>query len=146
MAKTISNMCELNAALLPTMEGMVESMADRVYKTLNHFLHQYYDSYKPKSYRRTFDFLYSAVKVKPKRVGNSVVASVYIDYESMNNYYQASGHDVASWANEGLHGGLNVGKGTPHVWDDTMNHTVDNGQLLKLAVDYLRSKGFTVKS
>lgn len=145
MAKHIKNMDELAKALQPVMIGMVDELAERVYETLNHFLQEYYNSYDPKSYRRQFDFLRSAVKVKPKTVGNKVIASGYIDTDAMDNYYDASGFQVATWANQGLHGGLNVGSNTPHVWDDTMKTTVENGELLKLAMDYLKSKGFSVR-
>jgi len=146
MAKSINNMDELEKALLPTMSKMVDMMADRVYKTLNYFLQEYYNSYNPVSYRRQYDFLRSAVKVEPKIIRGKVVASVYIDYESMDNYYDASGLQVATWANQGLHGGLDVGNNTPHVWNDTMDSTISNGELLRLAINYLRSKGFTVKA
>lgn len=139
-------MDELEKALLPTMSKMVDMMADRVYKTLNYFLQEYYNSYNPVSYRRQYDFLRSAVKVEPKIIRGKVVASVYIDYESMDNYYDASGLQVATWANQGLHGGLDVGNNTPHVWNDTMDSTISNGELLRLAINYLRSKGFTVKA
>jgi len=146
MAKKISNMSQLSAALLPTMESMIGVMAERVYETLNYFLQEYYNDYSPEYYRRQYDFLRSAVKVEPKRIGNKVVASVYIDYGSMNNYYNATGFEVVSWANQGLHGGLDVGNNTPHVWDDTIENTVKNGELLKLAINHLKSKGFSVKA
>lgn len=146
MAKHISNMDELAKALQPAMIGMVDELAERVYQTLNHFLREYYNSYDPKSYRRQYDFLRSAVKVEPKVKGNKVVASVYIDTDSMDNYYNAAGYQVAQWANQGLHGGLDTNSKTPHVWDDTMDETVNNGELLKLAVQYLKSKGFSVRN
>ena len=145
MAKYISNMDELEKALLPTLKGMVDVMAERVYETLNYFLQEYYNSYNPMSYRRQYDFLRSAVKVEPKVVRNKVVAYVYIDTDSMDNYYNATGEQVATWANQGLHGGLDVGDNTPHVWDDTMRETVENGELLREAIKYLKSKGYTVK-
>ncbi len=145
MVKRVSNMNELAAALRPTMLGMVNEEAERVYQTLNYFLQEYYDSYDPKSYRRQRDFLRSAVKVEPKVKGNKVIASVYIDTDSMDSYYNATGYQVATWANQGLHGGLDVGNNTPRVWDDTIEETVNNGELLKLAIKYLRSKGFSVK-
>lgn len=145
MAKHISNMDGLAKALQPAMIGMVDELAERVYKTLNHFLQEYYNSYDPKSYRRQYDFLRSAVKVEPKVKGNKVVASVYIDTDSMDNYYNATGYQVAQWANQGLHGGLNTNSKTTHVWDDTMDKTVNNGELLKLAVQYLRSRGISVR-
>ena len=144
MAKHISNMDELAKALQSVMIGMVDELAERVYETLNYFLQEYYNSYDPKSYQRQYDFLRSAVKVEPKVKGNKVVASVYIDTDSMDNYYNATGYQVAQWANQGLHGGLNTNSKTPHVWDDTMDKTVNNGELLKLAVQYLKSKGISV--
>lgn len=144
MAKYINNMKELEKALMSTMTGIVDTMANKVYETLNYFLQEYYSSYSPSSYKRQFDFLRSAIKVDPKVVGNKVVAFVYIDTNSMDNYYNASGYQVAAWANEGLHGGLDVGDSTPRVWDDTMEETVNNGELLKAALEYLKSKGFSV--
>ena len=145
MAKSISNMDELEKVLMGEMAKMIDVLAERVYQTLNFFLQEYYNSYDPVSYRRQYDFLRSAVKVEPKIKGNKVEASVYIDTDSMDNYYNATGYQVASWANQGLHGGMNVGNGTPHVWNDTMDETVNNGELLKLAIQYLKSKGFSVR-
>ena len=144
MAKKISNMNQLQKALMPAMVKMTDTLAERVYETLNHFLQEYYNSYNPTSYRRQFDFLRSAVKVEPAAKGNIVVAYVYIDMDYMGNYYDATGHQVASWANEGLHGGTIEGDNTPHVWDDTIENTVSNGELLRLAVDFLKSKGIPV--
>lgn len=146
MGKYINNMDELQAALMPTMASMVDVLAERVYQTLNFFLQKYYNSYDPKSYRRQYDFLRSAVKVEPRVVRNKVVASVYIDTNSMDNYYNATGEQVATWANQGLHGGTVEGNNTPHVWDDTMDETINNGELLRLAVQYLRNKGISVRA
>ena len=137
-------MNQLQKALIPAMTGVVDVLAERVYETLNHFLQEYYNSYSPVYYRRQYDFLRSAVKVETKVKGNKVVASVYIDTDYMDNYYDATGEEVASWANQGLHGGTIEGNHTPHVWDDTVKTTIENGELLKLAVDYLRSKGISV--
>lgn len=146
MAKHISNMDDLQKALQPVMLGMVDTLAERVYETLNYFLQEYYNSYSPTSYRRQYDLLRSAIKVEPKVVGNKVAASVYIDTDAMDNYYNATGYQVASWANQGLHGGFNTGNNTPHVWDDTMYETINNGELLKLAMQYLKSKGFSARN
>jgi len=72
---------------------------------MNYFLQEYYNSYDPVYYRRSYDFLHSAIKTEAKVVGNKVVASVYIDTDSMDNYYEATGEEVATWANQGTHGG-----------------------------------------
>ncbi len=145
MAKHIKNINELARALQPTLLQMTDQLAERVYETLNYFLQDYYSGYDPSSYRRTKDFLHSAVKVDAHPYKGGVKASVYIDYESMNNYVNATGFQVVKWANEGLHGGMEVDH-KPHVWDDTMRETVDNGELLRMAVDYLKSHGFSVRS
>ena len=144
MAKKVSSMKQLQKALMPTMANMAGVLAERVYETLNYFLQEYYNSYSPVYYRRQFDFLRSAIKVEPKVKGNKVIASVYIDTDHLDNYYNATGEEVASWANQGLHGGTVEGNNTPHVWDDTVKNTVGNGELLKLAVGYLKSKGIPV--
>ena len=145
MAIRIINMKDLEKAIQPVLVNMVDQLADRVYKTLNYFLKEYYTGWTPSSYRRTRDFLYSAVKVEAKTYKGGAKAMVYIDYESMDNYVNATGFQVAVWANTGLHGGLSVSH-KPHVWDDTLENTIDNGSLLQLAIQYLRSQGFSVRT
>ena len=145
MAIHINNMDDLEKALQPMLIKMVDELADRVYETLNYFLQEYYEGWTPNSYQRTEDFLRSAVKTEAKPYKGGVRASVYIDYDSMDNYVNATGYQVATWANQGLHGGLSVSH-KPHVWDDTMDETINNGSLLDLAIQYLRSQGFSVRS
>lgn len=144
MAIHINNMNELAKALQPAMIGLVNQLADEVYKTLNYFLYDYYTGWTPTSYRRTEDFLRSAVKTEAKMAGNKCVASVYIDYEGMDDYVNVTGFQVATWANTGYHGGLSVSH-KPHVWDDTMDETINNDSLLNSAISYLKSKGFSVR-
>lgn len=145
MAIHVKNMKELNKALQPVMMGMVDKLADRMYETLNYFLQDYYAGYDPSSYQRTKDFLYSVVKVDAQPYKGGVRASVYIDYDSLDGYRNVSGYQVAKWSNEGLHGGMEIDH-KPHVWQDTIDNTVNNGELLKLAMDYLKSKGFSVRT
>ena len=144
MAVRISNMNDLEKALQPMLLGLVNQMADRVYETLNYFLNEYYTGWTPTSYRRTQDFLHSAVKTDAKIVRGKAVASVYIDYDSMDDYVNATGYQVTEWANTGYHGGLEVNH-KPHVWDDTMDETINNGSLLNMAIKYLKSQGFNVR-
>lgn len=138
-------MKELSKALQPTLLRMTDQLADRVYETLNYFILDYYKGYEPSSYQRTKDFLFSVVKVDAEPYKGGVRASVYIDTDAMNSYEKVSGFQVAEWANDGLHGGMEVDH-KPHVWDDTMRETLDNGELLRLALDYLKSKGFSIRS
>lgn len=144
MPERINNMNELQKALMPAMTKMVDAMAERVYQTLNYFLDEYYKGWTPDSYRRTSAFLRSAVKVDAEPYRNGVRASVYIDYDSMDDYVNASGFEVAQWADNGLHGGLETSH-KPHVWRDAMDETINNGSLLDMAVQYLRSQGMAVQ-
>lgn len=145
MAKHVKNMSELTKAMQPVLLKMTNQLADRVCEALNYFLLDYYEGYDPTSYQRTKDFLYSAVKVEAEPYKGGVRAAVFIDTDSMNSYANVSGYQVAKWADEGLHGGMEVDH-KPHVWQDTMDNTVNNGELLKLAADYLKSKGFSVRT
>ena len=144
MAIHVKNMNELSKAMQPILLKMTDQLADRVYETLNYFLQDYYSGYEPSSYQRTKDFLYSAVKVEAKPCKDGVKASVYIDYDSLNAYKGVTGYQVVKWSDDGKHGGLEVDH-KPHVWQDTMDNTINNGELLKLAVDYLKSHGISVR-
>lgn len=145
MAIHINNMNDLEKALQPVLIKMVDELAERVYETLNYFLLDYYEGWEPNSYSRTESFLRSAVKIDAESYKGGARASVYIDYESMDNYVNATGYQVATWANTGSHGGLSVSH-KPHVWDDTMDETINNGSLLNLAIQYLKSQGFSVRN
>lgn len=145
MAKVINNIDELYSSIQPIMKDMIDRMAKKVYETLNFYLKMYYKSYTPQYYRRQYDFLHSAIKVNAKVIRNQIVAYVYIDTDFMSQYYQASGIQVATWANQGLHGGQELGINTPHVWDDTMIDMVENDVLLNDAIAYLKNKGFMVR-
>ena len=145
MAKHVKNMNELAKALQPVMMGMVNKIADKVYETLNYFLLDYYAGYEPSSYQRTRDFLYSAVKIDAEPYKGGVRASVYIDYDSLNSYKNVTGYQVVSWADQGKHGGMQVDH-NPHIWQDTIDNTVNNGEILKLAIEYLKSHGISVRA
>ena len=145
MARRISNMNDLQKALLPVMTKMVDQLADRVYETLNYFLNDYYTGWTPDSYSRTEAFLRSAVKVDAHPYQGGVKASVYIDLDSMDDYVNATRYQVAQWANTGLHGGLSVSH-KPHVWDDTLDNMINNDSLLNLAIQYLKGQGIPVRA
>lgn len=138
-------MNQLQKVLQPVMTKMVDQLADRVYETLNYFLNEYYTGWTPDSYSRTEAFLRSAVKVDAHPYQGGVKASVYIDLDSMDDYVNATGYQVAQWANTGLHGGLSVSH-KPHVWDDTLDNTINNDSLLNLAIQYLKGQGIPVRA
>lgn len=107
-------MKELAKALQPTLIKLNNQLADSVFETLNYFLLDYYEGYDPSSYQRTKDLLFSAVKIDAEPYKGGVRATVFIDYDSLNNYTNVSGYQVVKWSNEGLYGGSEVDH-KPHV-------------------------------
>ena len=65
MAKNISNMDQLQAALMPTMVKMVDELSERVYQTLNYFLQEYYNLNSALNYNEegTGTFILNALKI-----------------------------------------------------------------------------------
>jgi len=139
----IRNQNDLNKLLLDQCKQICELMANEVYEAINFFLNQYYTEWSPSFYQRSYDMLHSAFKTDIKKVGNGYQAVVGIDYESLDDYENATGYDVISWANNSLHGSLDTGTDT-RVWDDAIDATINSGQLLANCIIYLKSKGFTV--
>lgn len=145
MAKDIRNLVELQNVLQQQARALCEFAANEVYEAINYFLNQYYLEWTPVVYQRTYDLLHSAFKTQVKQVGNSFIAEVGIDYERLDNYKDATGYQVVTWANSELHGGLDVGTHTA-VWDDAIDATINSGQLIQDCIAFLKGKGFTVIS
>jgi len=141
--KNITSYAELEKMIQQQAKQLCEHAANEVYETINFFINQYYSEWTPAIYQRTYDFLHSAFKTNVIQNGKSFVAEVGIDYESLNDYQNATGLEIVTWANSELHGGLNVGTHT-RVWDDTIESAITSGQLLKDCIDFLKNKGFTV--
>jgi hypothetical protein len=137
------SMADLEKFMLEHCKQLCEYATNEVYETINYFLNQYYIEWTPSHYQRTEEFLRSAFKTELKRVGNGYQAVVGIDYESLDNYKEATGFDVVVFANQGLHGGLDVDTNT-HVWDDSIDSTIESGQLLADCIIFLKSRGLTV--
>lgn len=142
MAK-VRNMAELEKVMLEQCKKLCEFASDEVHKAVDKYIKQYYSEWTPSVYERTYDFLGSAFKTDVVRKGNGYEAVVYIDYESLNKYKDDTGFQVVTWANQGLHGGLDVGTDTA-VWDDAIDETVRSGQLLNDCIEFLKKQGFNV--
>lgn len=147
MATKTGGMKELEQYLLKQCNQLCEFASNEVYEAINFFINQYYSEWSPVVYQRTYDMLHSAFKTSVKRVGNGYQAVVGIDYESLDNYKEATGYEVVSWANQrGIHGGLDAsGAGaSTEVWNDTIDAAINSGQLLADCITYLKSKGFII--
>lgn len=145
MAAKTGGKKELEKYLLEQSRQLCEFASEEVYEAINFFLARYYSEWKPSSYTRSFDLLHSAFKTEVKRKGNGYYVVVGIDYESLNNYENATGFEVINFANNALHGGLDVGTDT-RVYDDAVDSTISSGQLLADCIIFLKSKGLTIIS
>jgi hypothetical protein len=143
MATRTGGLKDLENYMLEHCKQLCEFAANELYEAINFFLNEYYSEWTPSYYQRSYDLLHSAFKTEMKKVGNGYQAVVGIDYESLDNYEDATGFEVVSWANEGLHAGIDVGTNT-RVWDDAIDITINSGQLLTDCILFLRSKGLTI--
>ena len=136
---------ELNDYLLNVVcKQVCEYATNEVYEAINYFLAQYYHEFEPQFYQRSYDLLHSAFKTTAKKVGNKYVAQIGIDYENLDNYENATGLEIINWANtSGIHGGIKT-DGNTRVWDDALDSTVRNGQLLVDCIAFLKGKGFKI--
>lgn len=147
MAVKTGGIKELEAYGLLISKQACEYMVNGFYETLNFFLNQYYMEWTPSSYNRTRDLLFSAFKTNVIRVGSGYQATVGIDYESLDNYYEASGYQVVSWANErGIHGGYDASKegANTEVWNDSIESAITSGQLIMDCLAFLKVKGISI--
>ena len=109
-------------------------------------LQEFYASYSPVMYERTYQLLASCVKGEIVRSGNGATATVYLDsgIMSYSTGAQPSGAQVMEAANAGLHGasGLKTVGGGPPL-SDTAENAVDR-QVMNILLDAIRKAGIPV--
>lgn len=145
MATKIGGKKELEHYIAEQCKQLCEFAANEVYEAISYFLAQYYDEWSPSSYQRSYDLLHSAFKTEVKKNGKGYYVEVGIDYESLNNYEDATGWEVVNWSNQGLHGSLDVGTDT-RVYDDAIDSTITSGQLLADCILFLKGKGINISN
>lgn len=144
MAKYARNMNEIYKALDKTMYNLANMAGDKVKELIDSFIMLYYNNYTPKSngYIRTYQFLESCIRSKVIKEGNGYYVMVYIDTANLD-YEEATGEQVVDWANQGLHGGMDVGDNV-RFWDESMDMLINKGYLVKLFSEYLKKNGLKV--
>lgn len=132
-------------------EDALNHAANRVKQIIDEHIQTYYNNYTPKRYKRTYQFLNSCVKTDVEWHGNTAQVVVYIDFSKMKHdpsvsklaYKTATGLDVVNWANQGLHGGLNVGD-DHKFWDESIDE-IDALKIMYEIADRIRQSGIKVK-
>lgn len=97
----------------------LEQMSYHAEAVIKSFIQYYYDDYDPEWYRRTYQFLDSCVRTDVMKEGNKYIVDIYIDHENLH-YAIKNTKLVIEWANQGLHGGYDLGQDPRPFWNDAM--------------------------
>lgn len=128
-----------------TLQAAINEVSADVEILINDFIEEWYRSYEPKYYKRTYHFLNSCTRVEARVKGNEVIASVLID---TNYTYPDNGDtlaDVAMWANEGFHGNPSRQIYTKNEFWNNAIKALNYGKIIQFNfAEYLKSKGFNV--
>ena len=120
---------------------------DEVYVIIKKFVYQYYSSYDPVMYERTYQLLASLVQTRIVSTGNGYTAEVYFDYDSLkyNTGAKPSGLQVMDAAAYGGHGaeGLRVIDGSVGIWNDPKQ--VLDAQAMQILKKNLIEAGIPIK-
>lgn len=102
--KIITSLNFLDDYIQSASNAAIENVAKMVRDKLEEFINEdFYDTYSPLFYSRTYSFLKSP---KYNLLGNSL-AEVFVDTDVMH-YLGISGEDVANLASYGFHGSIDI--------------------------------------
>ena len=146
------NEAQLKAFILKKCQSTVKIAEEKVHKTIDECLQQFYGEFDPEEYIRTSQLLHSLVRSGVKSTGNGYEAEVYFDVGLLN--YQKGvvptqhGTGYAAWSDETVldvameskvpHGGYAVGT---TIW------SVSNaklGDIRVLLLEELKKQGVVI--
>lgn len=112
----VKNQQQLADAILERYAASaLKKTQQEVYDAIQESIYEYYREYTPEFYDRKFKFMNSLIKTDIVRKGNTLSCEVKIDENYLRNSYpnngglQATGLDVAQWANRDVSGYGNHG-------------------------------------
>lgn len=150
------NEAQLKEFLLAKCKSAIVQAEERVHRTIDDCLKQFYSEFTPDEYIRTQQLLHSLVRSGVKSVGNGFEAEVYFDVGALNyqtgvvwtqhstGYATWDGETVLRVAMTGDYGGKPHGgyaEGTA-IWTESMNRLGDIWNLLE---QELRAQGIPIK-
>ena len=165
--QVFESVADFEKFVLDCCKVAVTNAEEKIHKTIDTFLKQYYSEFTPREYIRTNQLLHSLVKTGVKSTGNGYEAEVYFDvgrlnYETGLMYLQHtaehgrfgwatwSGGQVLETAMQGSHGGYTGAfnghgsfagaYGTP-IWAASMAKL---GNIIQLLVKELRAAGIPI--
>jgi len=146
---TFKTSSELQSYIVARMQPAVQTAVNKAYEVIDQILKQWYGSYQPHLYDRTYQLFSSLVKVNTYKSGNGYAAEVYFD-SSMMDYItgkQPSGEQVLNTAMKGGHGvdekGFKVAAYTIPIWDTSLGQL--DPELYALIERELKANGILVR-
>lgn len=149
----ITSISQLKPMLQSRIRKALDMTCDEIYSVFRNHVKEYYDEYVPTYYQRTHSFLDNLIKTEVVQKGNSLSCQVRLDEDYLKYQYPgnpsweknvpATGQDVATWANEGLHGGTVQGKS--QWWDDAMEELGGKQGILDIMYKNLKKVGIPIR-
>lgn len=144
---TFKNESELKNFLLAKCQSALIKAQAQVYQIIDRFVKEFYASYSPEMYERTYQLYRSLVKSEIVPTGNGFEAHVYFDLGSLDYVTgaQPSGEQVMGAASYGGHGaeGLKVVGGGVGIWNDPK--AVLDAEAINILKRMLISEGIPIK-
>ena len=144
----IRSQADLKAALLPKIQRAIEKTQMQIYDIIDKVLMEYYNSYSPEQYHRTYQLLRSLVYSKVEETANGYKAEVYFDIGSLK--YKPSWSGEQTMENAGVKGirgyrgkGQNIPIPSPKIWIEPI--TQIEPQAIEMLVNNLKSIGVPIK-
>lgn len=160
MATIITSVSQLKKILEQKVQQALILTQEEIYDVIRHHIERYYeeevfsppDRSEPDVYSRTYELLNSLIKTNIVQTGASLACSVEIGEDYLRYKYPgnpnwkgnipATGSQVASWANEGSHGGSV--SGSISFWDDAIEELGGKQGILNIMKRNLKRVGIPV--
>lgn len=133
--RTFTSMVQFQAMIEPMIQKAIENASQRLCEELRNFIQDdYYSLYKPKVYKRSYDFLNSA----STQMLSSNSAKIFMDADAMdyNDYWD--GETQLYMADAGFHGNVSIFR-EGYFWKDFIAWCDQNA--LKILREELKKQG-----
>lgn len=151
---TFKNEAEFKKFLLQKCKNALIKSQAQVYQIINRFVKEYYASFSPELYERTYQLYKSLVKSDIEPTANGFEAQVYFDLSELDYMTGArpSGEQVMSAAKQGFHGAMGtvenvelkyINTGGVGIWDDPKK--ILDAEAINILVRMLKSEGIPIK-
>ena len=139
----IHSASELKAILLPKSQEGVRKTQMQIYDIIDEVLMEFYNSYSPVEYQRTYQLLCSLVHSEIIATGNGYTAEVYFDVGSLGYKAGWSGEKTMANVAHGTRFTYPYHMGSPAIWDEPLAKIAP--QAIQMLVANLQAAGIPIR-